>query len=344
MHRAILEACLPCLLALAASFAALSAVVRLSGARWNWRRLRRLHACEKGGVQSLAFVLTLPIFIVIVLFIVQVSQLMIGTMVVNYAAFAAARSASVWVAANVVGDGDTIDEPANVLPLPFADDNPVLLVSAGSTLAEGANTYVWECYAGGSGAGSAFRSVKYEKVFAAAAMACVPLAPSRDLGNENTLYTGPIVETAKSLYRTMVPGSQSNQRIPKRLENKIAYSFGNTAVRLAYVDKDSLQGPTYKVNFVPGLDGQPIYTPIENEVGWQDPLTVTVTHNFALLPGPGRFLSKFLVRADGRPDLVSPRIAQQTASNNERLYTTPIWASATMTNEGFKSVMPYVQE
>ena len=89
-------------------------------------------------------------------------------------------------------------------------------------------------------------------------------------------------------------------------------------------------------------DGKPLFLPDnEDEVNL---LRAAVTHNFALLPGPGRFLSKFLVRADGRPDRISPRIDRQTARNRERIYTTPIWASVTMTNEGMKSVMPYVQE
>ena len=52
-----------------------------------------------GQRQSLSFVLTLPFFIMILLFIVQVSQLMIGQIVVEYAAFAAARAAAVWIPA-----------------------------------------------------------------------------------------------------------------------------------------------------------------------------------------------------------------------------------------------------
>ncbi len=342
MHRAILEACWPCLLALAASFAALRVVVRLSGARWNWRRLGRLHASQQGGVQSLAFVLTLPIFIVIVLFIVQVSQLMIGTMVVNYAAFAAARSAVVWVPANVLGSGFNADEPANVLPAPIREDNPVLLLyDEASRPRRDLDVDVWE-YRSGS---STPRSGKYAHIYTAAAMACLPLAPSRDLGFENALQNESVAEATQAVYRSMVPDSESNARIPKRLENKIGYSFENTAVRLEFVDKDSRSGPTYNPRLPVELpDGEVVRRWNPHEVGWQDPLTVTVTHNFALLPGPGRFLAKFLVRADGRPDRISPRIERHTPGNRERVYTTPIWASATMTNEGFKSVMPYVQE
>ena len=62
-------------------------------------RLLTLHRDEAGNIQSLSFVLTLPVFIFVMLMIVQVSQLMIGIVVVNYAAFAAARSAAVRIPA-----------------------------------------------------------------------------------------------------------------------------------------------------------------------------------------------------------------------------------------------------
>ena len=59
--------------------------------------LRELHRDQCGGVQSLSFVLTVPLFIFIMLFIVQLSQITIGQIGVEYAAFAAARSAIVWI-------------------------------------------------------------------------------------------------------------------------------------------------------------------------------------------------------------------------------------------------------
>ena len=59
----------------------------LSRARLELGRLRQLHADQRGSAQSLSFVLTLPLFIMVLLFIVQVSQLMIGKVVVEYAAY-----------------------------------------------------------------------------------------------------------------------------------------------------------------------------------------------------------------------------------------------------------------
>src|SRR5262245_57513597 len=109
MHRAILEAWLPLVTWLLAAFAGVWLVARMSGARLTLRKLRRLHGCQAGSVQSLSFVLTLPVFIMLLLFIVQVSQLMIGTAVVQYAAFAAARAAMVWLPADLPA------EPANTL-------------------------------------------------------------------------------------------------------------------------------------------------------------------------------------------------------------------------------------
>ena len=76
-------------------------MVRLSGLRPRLGRLRRLHRDQAGSVQSLSFVLTLPLFVMVMMLIVQVSQLMIGLIVVHYAAYAAARSAVVWIPANL---------------------------------------------------------------------------------------------------------------------------------------------------------------------------------------------------------------------------------------------------
>ncbi|MGH7127371.1 MAG: hypothetical protein ACREIV_02295 [Planctomycetaceae bacterium] len=326
MHRQILIDCLPGLAAIVVALVVLRVLVRLSGARWDVRRLKEVHACQDGGVQSLAFVLTLPLFIVIVQFIVQVSQLMIGVMVVNYSAYAAARSAAVWVPAHVEIDGYD-HELENKLPPPITESRPLVLRYVGGE----SDTY------------------KYDRIFAAAVLACAPVAPSRDLGYDLDGSAREVQDAAKTMYGILDPASARNDRIPDRVENKVAYSYWNTAVRIEFVDKDSRRGPTYNPRRLVRRElpnGEVVYERVwdPHEVGWQDPITVTVTHEFALLPGPGRFLSKFLVRADGRPDRVSGRINQREDERGERLYTTPIVASATMTNEGFKPAITYVQE
>ena len=101
MTRAAITACWPWVLVLVGLVLAAHFLVRLSNARLRLARLRHLHGDQAGSVQSLSFVLTLPIFIMVVMLIVQVSQLMIGLIVVHYAAYAAARSAAVWIPANL---------------------------------------------------------------------------------------------------------------------------------------------------------------------------------------------------------------------------------------------------
>lgn len=321
MNRAVLQACVPCLAALAASCAALALIVRLSGARLRWKRLKELHSCQDGGVQSLAFVLTLPFFIVIAQFIVQISQLMIGVMTVNYAAYAAARSAAVWTTA-AIGD---LEE--NKLNAPITESQSVVLTSTSDLLRS---------------------HPKYQQIFKAATLACLPAAPSRNLGLSLENNNQRIAAALEGLYALLAPKSQQNSRTNPRLENKLAWSWQHTAVRVSFVDKDTRQGPTYNPR-LPVLvtlpNGEQVWERDwdPHEVGWQDPITVQVTHEFALLPGPGRFLAKQLVRADGQPDRVADLIQQTQTNARERVYTVSIWASATATAEGFKSVVPYVQ-
>lgn len=325
MHRAILEACLPGLLALLASFVLLWFVVRVSGGRWNLKRLRELHRCQDGGVQSLAFVVTLPLFMVIVQFIVQVSQLMVGVMVVNYSAYAAARSASVWVPVKLRSD----DVQQNEWVMEDKTLDGPLPVGTEVELPQ--------------------RGEKFEIIRRAAVLSCAPISPSRDLGftlsgNQELSRSVPAMQR---LYASIVPSSQNNPRVNDRLQNKVAYAFENTNVRVEYIVRNHT--PSYKppvpirIEQPPG-SGQYIWEKPwdEWEVDWQDPIRVTVEHDFALLPGPGRFLAKFIVRADGQEDTVSPRIDRRSQGGGV-VYTTKMIASATITNDGWKSIAPYAQ-
>jgi len=329
MHRELLYSLVPCAVAIVAAMIALWLLARCSGARLNLARLRRLHECETGGVQSLSFVLTLPFFIMVVLFIVQVSQLMVGVMVVNYAAFAAARAAAVWIPAEVYARAS---EPANVIAVSGLPDTAVQ--RDGNTL---------RLYPEAIDP----QSAKYEKIRAAAVMACAPISPSRDLQTGGTALS-PWVSRAQqasiAVYAGLSPASQSNSRIPARIRNKIAYSDQNTEVIVEWMEvphpgKDVEVSPTYN----PRQHTNPNIARWQaNEVGWQDPITIRVVHDFALLPGPGRFIAKRLVSAAGTPDNVSSRIRQNPHQYREPVFTTRITATSTLTNEGFKSVMPYV--
>lgn len=328
MHRTVLLACLPCLVAVAVSCVVLCLLVRLSRARFDWRRLLELHRCQEGGVQSLAFILTMPIFICVAQFIVQVSQLMIGVMVVNYSAYAAARSAAVWIPSQVSWLGENrMDDPniVNYGTAPMTLENKMLLSSAEPRIVR--------------------NHPKYVPIFKAAVLAMMPAAPSRNLGL-TVANQSQTTEALHTVYGALIPKSQQNSRTNPRLDNKFAWAWNHTRVRVSFVDQsnNTWDGPTYNGNiFVQQQNGQWVNTYNPYEVGWQDPVTMSVTHDLALLPGPGRVLAKYLVRADGQPDLVADQIQQSSSNTRERVYTIPIWASATATIEGLKSVVPYVQ-
>ena len=314
MDRSILLACLPWMTILIASFCVLFLIARANRARFKPRRLLRLHADQRGAVQSLSFVLTLPIFIMVMMLIVQVSQLMIGQIVVEYAAFAAARSATVWIPADT-SDGEVencissyyVDTTAADQASPILDDDDP---NYGPT--EGGATY--RLVPGGA---------KYEKITSAAAMACMPISPSRDVG-ATLSGTGPAA--ADILYRTytaMAPGSDSARALAGRIRNKLAYSIANTSVEIRFYHRNS-EPPLGVTYLIPPDADEYRY----NELGWQDQITVTVRHNLALLPGPGRLLARS-----------SEGIADQGT-----VYVYPLSASATIGNEGEKSVIPYVYQ
>lgn len=337
MHRAILEACLPCLVALAVSFAAIVGLLKLSGARFQIARLWRIHACEGGSVQSLAFVLTLPVFMLFVLFILQVSQLMVGTMVVNYAAFAAARSASVWLPATVDVDtryGFSV-EPENRIEAGVQIDGNILRVGSNQSQTS-SNT---------------LNSRKYHQAWAAAVLGCASICPSRDLqkggasasplSGAATNWLPEAQRVTRTVYGLLSPASSSNGRIPMRLDNKLDYAARNTFVEIEWQEvshsgTDAETGPTYN----PRGHCTSIWQ--EQEVGFRDPVTVWVTHRHALLPGPGRFLAKLLVPASGVPDRIAPLVGLNP-EYSEPVHFVTITASATLVNEGIKSVMPFVQ-
>lgn len=328
MGRAVVLACLPWLALLVVSFACGYLLVRLNGLRMELGRLRRLHRDQSGGVQSLSFVLTLPLFVMIMLFIVQVSQLMIGTIVVHYAAFAAARSAVVWIPARL-GQEETENCLSAYYPDPEAGDQVVPIrdpLDPNYGPGEGGTTYLVE--PGGP---------KYDKIATAAVMACMPICPSRDLGLGLPGESQAAAEIIKVLYRSMVPGSEQNARIPRRLENKLAYALQATQIEIRFYHTNRYPEPPLVP--YPHLDDTPQDFTVEfmsNELGWQDPITVKVKHQLALLPGPGRLLARWVRRPDGSRDTVA-----ETIGRVGKVYVYPLEASATMGNEGEKSVIPY---
>jgi len=305
MHKAVVEACLPWLAVLVVACLALRLLVRFSGAEIRISRLLALHRDEQGAVQSLSFVLTVPAFAMIFMLIVQISQLMIGIMVVNYAAFAAARAAVVWIPADT-----GFDEAENRISSYVPDDAGIPGTGPQYTITPG--------------------TPKYRKIEMAAVLACMPLAPSRDLG---LTPDTPEREALHRVYRGLDPGYQNNSRVPARIDNKLAYSLDATRVRISFLHKDDGIEPPLRQWFVPH-DREEFYY---NEVGWQDPIQVTVTHQFALLPGPGRLLARSVGGYDSQSDAVAASIFVRRG-----VYVRELTATATLANEGLKSVAPYL--
>jgi hypothetical protein len=322
MHRAIVEACLPWMAVLLAAVAGFVFLARLSGGRLRVRKLRFLHRDQSGSVQSLSFVLTLPFLVMILLFIVQVSQLMIGTMVVHYAAFAAARAAIVWIPADLGGgyerencisrrayDPDALNQTLPILDPTDDGYGPMV----------GNTAYVIEP-----------GSPKFLKIQAAAVLACMSISPSRNVGAGAP--AGGAADVIKTLYRNLAPSSRGNARVPQRLDNKLAYSLANTRVEIRFLHKGD-EPPLTWYNIPPE-----VHEFLPNEVGWQDPITVKVTHPLALLPGPGRLLARWASSRDVPSDEVSRRVGQPKPN----LYVYPLSASVTLGNEGEKSLVSHV--
>jgi len=347
MGRTVLQACWPWMAWWIGSCGILWLLARAGRARFRWGRLRRLHGDQRGTAQGLSFVMVLPLFIFVIMFIVQVSQLWIAEMVVHYAAYAGARAAAVWIPARLTGGVETEncvwayeDDPS--LPDPSAPitdpDDP----SFGPAQDAAVGDYYRMAPLGR----------KYEKIRSAVVLALVPISPSRDLGFDlpgQAATTWGILDRA---FQAMAPNPASGTgAITRRLRNKLAYAANNTAVEVRFFHSrvepyltdwslvDRLVFP-----FGPEDD---LYEFRPNEIGWQDQITVTVHYDLALLPGPGRLLFRTQHRDTG-PETVSQRpIAGRGASNV--YYSFPLVGSfttgrqsATLGNEGEKSVLPYV--
>ncbi|MBN2024818.1 MAG: hypothetical protein JW809_18710 [Pirellulales bacterium] len=322
-----MTACLPWAGLLVVLVVCLLVLARLVDRRPRWARLARLHADQRGGAQSLSFVLVLPFFVMILLFIVQVSQVMIGTVMVHYAAFAAARTAIVWIPARLDWEPENcigLDPGAHVLD---PETDPARQIPPDpNEPTEGGLTFLV------SG-----ESPKLEKIRAAALMALAPACPSRDLGLGLVGGETQIAGTMSWAYRAMAPGSAGIDSIPRRMANKLTYARRATDVRMTFYHRnsDAPHWPPPSTFYQWHPPGTPYFLP--TEMDWQDEITITVRHEMALLPGPGRFLASVVSRPDGQADRVAATIRQLGD-----VHTYPLSASITLGNEGQRSVIPYV--
>jgi len=319
MNILAFDANLPWIFGLMGAFLVARLLLALSQAKINWRRAPRIVACEDGSVQSLGFVLTLPFFIMIIMLIVQVSQIMIANIIVHQAAFAAVRSAIVWIPANV-----GLDETAN----------RISSFSLIEQTAEGSR------YRVSPGLGSA----KFFKIRQAAVLACSPSAPSRDLGYVLDPLGQQTYDAYLKLYRGLDADASEQNLISARLHNKLAYAYANTNVQIDFWHRvgpyPHYQDPPLQVQYQIG----PWFDEFQpNEVGWQDHITATVTFNLPLLPGPVRlFASGSQPATDGSTLPAADGRGATDITGNTFVFT--LSASATMLNEGEKPLLPYFQE
>lgn len=302
--------CWPWALVLVLAIGMLRLLVYLSGATLDLRRLKQLNRCQDGAVQSLSFVLTLPFFVMIVMLIIQVSQIMIANVILQYSAFAAVRSAVVWIPANV-----SLQETEN-------------RISSFDLIQQ-------------TGDGEQYRVApfgqKYSKIKQAAVLALLSQGPSRDLGYSLDSEGEQTSLALATLYRGLDADSVSNGLISTRLRNKLAYTYSNTDVQIEFWHRNRLnpwhRDPPLQVEYQipPYLDEFSM-----NELGWQDHITATVTYNIPLLPGP--------VRLFAPAARTGPNGEQARTDASGQTYVFPIQASATMVNEGEKPLISYWQE
>ncbi len=327
MHRQVVIACLPYLIAIVVLAAFLCWLLRVSGGRAELGRLAGLHRDQTGAVQSLSFVLTLPVFVMFMMFIVQLSQLTIGRVVVEYAGFAAARSAIVWIPANLGPGTEQENRIASYRYLGEVVDDDGLSYSEYRVEPVGP---------------------KYNKIHFAAAMACMSISPSRDVGSSVAHPDNGAAPALTKAYYQYAPGAVLNSRVPARLRNKLAYALNNTQVEIVVRHKET--EPDLQTHLVGPYPEEFTY----NEIGWHDQIVVTVRHRFALLPGPGRLLAgprnSRLSSSGSSADnytadspQTSDNTAYETSGNNTTVFTYNLQTSVRLSNEGEKPVLPYIQ-
>jgi hypothetical protein len=338
MNRAALTACGPWLVLLGASCLVLWLLVRVARTEPDWRRLLSLHRDQAGSVQALSFVLTLPMFVWLMMFIVQVSQLMIGSIVVHYAAFAAARAAIVWIPAHLEDEPENVIRSGYTLAMNVVDgqpDTPVVLDELSPSFGprDGWLTYVVD---GVDPLHSTSR--KTQKIVTASLLAIAPICPSsRDAGQQTETWD----ETADDVARAFLNAARSAAARPAavsaRLKNKLAYAAEHTRLGIYFRHPNS-EPPlkTWGVGTTAAdwMEFRACDAEYGMELGFQDQITVTLDHDFALLPGPGRLLAKF---ASPRDPLAEKLRSQPVGSR----YYFPLTASATLGIEGEKPAKRY---
>ncbi len=177
----------------AAALGAIGAVWFRAGRFARQRRRRGPAACTEGAV-IVEFALLLPIAMAIVLIMVQAMFMMSATVVVNYAAFAAARTAIVWVPRDLAAD----------VPSGFDPEGPNAVIASGA-------------------------SFKAHNIRLAAVIACAPI--SGRLASASPGVDAVVVRDGIDRYFRQM-GAVPPNWVRTMVADKLAYSWAHTQVQL----------------------------------------------------------------------------------------------------------------
>ncbi len=130
---AIFESVLDIWLVWAVALLLLALCCRRVIGRFGWANLRRFYSCEEGASYALPYVLTFPIFVMLMAVFMQASLILICKIGTVYSAYSTARTFIVWQSAaqDVSVGGVQFDFPkfkalraASMAMVPFASSNP----------------------------------------------------------------------------------------------------------------------------------------------------------------------------------------------------------------------------
>jgi hypothetical protein len=173
--------------------------------------------------------------------------------------------------------------------------------------------------------------------------ACVAISPSRDVGADRGALGNDAGDSLVKAAEIWSPQLLTNPKVADRIKNKLAYSLANTSVRI-FVRHRLSDPPLLPYLIPPYLDE---FAP--GEIGWNDQILVTVTHQFALLPGPGRLLARQTAQPGqtGTDPGTGAAVSNDTTANSIQLVgglpTYRLTATAMLHSEGEKSLIPYGQ-
>jgi hypothetical protein len=129
-------------------------LVRRLLAGFTWRRLGELATGEQGAAYSLVYVMTVPIFVMVVALVCEMTLILMAKMGATYAAYCAARAGVVW---SVEGDSrfsERMNLAARQAMVPFASSWPEHVAGPGPKATPGNDTNyfaTWSRYAALSG-------------------------------------------------------------------------------------------------------------------------------------------------------------------------------------------------